>query len=78
VRTIESTAQGIKIEVAYLYAILQDGEIMLERATYPVEHTISALEREGIPAGIVGVLGGLLRTGRVPGEPMPLDEPPST
>jgi predicted phosphodiesterase len=48
------------------YAVLEGGRLSLERAEYPVDLTIRALEAEDLPQDVVGVLTRLLRTGRVP------------
>jgi predicted phosphodiesterase len=50
------------------YAILERGEIHLERVAYPVEQTLMALEQAGIPSEPRAVLEKLLRTGQVPPE----------
>jgi diadenosine tetraphosphatase ApaH/serine/threonine PP2A family protein phosphatase len=48
------------------YAILQDGEVVLERVAYHVEDTIGALREVGIRNEVVDVLGELLQTGNIP------------
>jgi predicted phosphodiesterase len=48
------------------YALLDDGRIKLERAEYPAEVTVRALEAEDLPADVGGALASLLRTGRIP------------
>jgi hypothetical protein len=46
--------------------VIDDGTITLHRVSYPVEHTINALQRSGASAAAIADLSILLRTGRVP------------
>jgi predicted phosphodiesterase len=57
------------------YAVIEDGRLTLERAEYPVDRTIRALEAEGLPGDVVGVLASLLRTGQVPEDLDPGNSP---
>lgn len=50
------------------YCVLEDGEIRLGRAAYPVDRTVSALEGAGLSIEVCAALGHLLRTGRVSGD----------
>jgi len=48
------------------YALLEDGEIALRRARYPIEDTVRALAIRGVPPEPRRLLTEILRTGRVP------------
>jgi len=49
------------------YAILEDGVPRLERASYPVERTVEALQAAGLDPAAFRALAALLRTGRAGG-----------
>jgi predicted phosphodiesterase len=52
------------------YALIEEGTIHLRRVAYPVERTVTALERSGVDPRAVTALADLLRSGRaspVPG-----------
>jgi predicted phosphodiesterase len=51
------------------FALLDGGRLILERVHYPIERTVRALEAEDLPSDASGLLGNLLRTGRVAGGP---------
>ena len=51
------------------YALIDADGVRLERVAYPVEETISALERSGVPTAAVEALAALLRTGRTSAMP---------
>jgi putative phosphoesterase len=48
------------------FAIIEDGKVLLQRASYDVEATISALEGAPVPKAAVRALSAVLRTGSVP------------
>jgi putative phosphoesterase len=48
------------------YAIIEDGEVRLGRAPYPISRTVSALKASRVPRRAVEFLSALLRTGRTP------------
>lgn len=49
------------------YAVIEDGAPRLERASYPIERTVEALEAAGLDPAVLGALASLLRTGRAAG-----------
>jgi putative phosphoesterase len=48
------------------FAVLEDGAVRLDRVSYDIERTTTALARTGADPTAVAVLSELLRTGRVP------------
>ena len=48
------------------FAVLENGAVRLDRVSYDIERTTTALARTGADPTAVAVLSELLRTGRVP------------
>lgn len=49
------------------YAVVEDGVARLERANYPLERTVDALNAAGVDSAALGALAALLRGGRAGG-----------
>jgi len=47
------------------YAVWEDGRVLLQRYSYPVEKTVRQLQTQSLPAAVIGDLSRVLRTGRL-------------
>lgn len=77
-RQYEAEVEGVRIvnpgsvgqprdgDPSAAYALIEDGEVRLGRASYPVDETAERLAARGVPSAALRQLTALLRTGRVP------------
>jgi len=77
-RQFEAEVEGVRIvnpgsvgqpkdgDPTAAYALIEDGEVRLGRASYPVEATVEGLAARGVPPAPRRQLAAILRSGRVP------------